>query len=121
MSHRVTTVAFGSTGNQSISTDFQVAGYKIFLGKKVGTTQLFAAESKGWCDGANQWYESFFQSTSAGKKFQGTDKIVDHHESTGAGVVVATHSGITGGASPSIDINISATNVNYNWTVEYWD
>lgn len=121
MAYRVTTVAFGSTGVQSIPTDFVATGYKIILGKKVGTTQNFSAMSFGWCDGTNQWYQSFFQSDTAGKKFQGTDRVVHHHESTGATVVEASHSAITGGGSPSIDVNISVTNANYDWVVEYWD
>lgn len=121
MAHQVTTVAFGSTGAHSIPTAFVAAGYKIFLGKKVGTTQNFSAQSHGWCDGTNQWYDSFFQSDTAGKKFQGTDRVVHHHESTGAPVVEASHTSITAGGSPSIDVNIISTNANYDWTVEYWD
>lgn len=121
MAHQVTTVAFGSTGVQSIPTEFVAAGYKIYLSKKVGTTQNFAAESHGWFDGTNQWYESWYQDAASGKKFSGTTKVVDHHESTGAAVVSASHDDIIGGATPSIDVNITATNANYNWTVEYWD
>lgn len=121
MAHRIGTIAFGSTGIQSIPTDFVAAGYKIFLGKKVGSTQNFSAQSHGWFDGTNQWYDSFFQSDTAGRKFQGTNRVVHHHESTGAPVVEAGHNAIVGGGTPSIDINVITTNVNYDWTIEYWD
>ena len=47
--------------------------------------------------------------------------MVHHHESTGSPVVEAEHDAIVGGGSPSIDVNVISTNVNYDWTVEYWD
>lgn len=120
--YQVTNVAFGSTGAQSIPTDFTAKGYKITLIKKIGTTQNNSALSVGWCNGTNGWCESFWQTdASAGRRFQSGSKVISHYESQTSEVVNVAHSGITGGGSPSIDVSITATNANYNWNVEYWN
>lgn len=122
MAYQVTNFAIGSTGVLNIPVSFVPTGYKLILNKKIGTTQNFAAMSFGWFDGTNQWYESFFQSDTLGRKFQGSTKVAYLTESqAGSAICEASHSSITGGGTPTIDINILATNANYNWNLEYWN
>lgn len=112
----ITTIAFGSTGAQSIPTSGTATSFKITLGKKTGTTQNFVSKSEGWCDGTNVKSNSSYASATAAKQFESTSKIVSHWESTTTEVVAATFTSITAG---NINVNISVTNANYDWIVEY--
>ena len=113
--------AYSTTGVKNISLPFTPTGMRVTLGQKFGSDTTVEHQSVGTADGTRQNFVSTYGDSSGHQTKQDNTAVASHYERVSGTLTEVCAATFSSFSTNQAAINISKTNANYTWILEFWD
>jgi len=128
MSYFNGTIAYGTTGIQTITLGFQPTSIKITVSQKWNGPQTYIHFSTGYGGLVNvagtptmrQHVDSFFQDATGSQTLSSDSKIVSFYDRVSGTLTEILSVSIDSFTATTLKLNVLTANSNYNLNIEVW-